>query len=173
LAIPLEAPIMPIQEESQVSLGYPTGIVEEAIVELPVKATKDTPEDWSEHECLSRNIYWESKGQGDRGMQLVAQVTMNRVNSNKRYFPNTVCQVVRQRVGKKCTFSWYCDGKSDRPKEPKEWAKAQRIASNAIDGKYAGLTKALYFKRCNIVSEFFNKLRYLGRENSHCFYTSE
>jgi spore germination cell wall hydrolase CwlJ-like protein len=34
-------------------------------------------------ECLARNIYFESRNQGYRGMQAVANVTMNRVNSEK------------------------------------------------------------------------------------------
>ncbi len=178
LAIPLEAPIMMIQEESEASLGYPTGVVLEAPVETPVKAevlmrSTDDSDTWSEHECLSRTVYWESKGQGDRGMALVAQTTINRVNSEKKYFPNTICQVIKQRIGRSCAYSFYCDGKSDRPVELDEYKKAKDIAQRAINGEYKNLSSALYFKKCNVVSGFFNKLRYLGREKAHCYYTSE
>ena len=152
--------------------GY-EGTVEgvKAPVGLPIKPESFSDSStWSEHTCLSLNVYWESKGESERGMILVAQTTMNRVNSDKKYFPNTVCQVVKQRTGKKCTFNWYCNGKSDIPVEPKQYEKAKIIADKALKGEYSKVTRALYFKKCTIVSRFFDKLRYLGREGNHCFF---
>lgn len=131
----------------------------------------DDSDTWDEHTCLSRAIYFESKGESDRGKILVAQTTINRTNSDKKYFPNTICQVVKQRTGRRCTYSWFCDGKSDRPKDLTQYRKSETIATNAINGKYEGITKALYFKRCSVISRFFDKLKYLGREQNHCFFT--
>ena len=73
--------------------------------------------------CLAKNIYFEARDQSTKGQIGVALVTINRVNS--KHFPNTLCKVVHQgqinRYGKmilhKCHFSWYCDGKSDTPKD--------------------------------------------------------
>lgn len=73
----------------------------------------------AEIECLAKNMYFEARGEGERGQTAVAFVTINRVRSNK--YPNTVCEVVYQAktnsrgvpLRNQCQFSWYCDGKVD------------------------------------------------------------
>ena len=73
-----------------------------------------------ELECMSKNIYFEAALESTAGKLAVAQVTMNRVNSER--YPSTVCKVITQGrhyksglpVKNRCQFSWYCDGKSDR-----------------------------------------------------------
>ena len=85
--------------------------------------------------CLALNTYHEAKNQSMVGQIAVAEVVMNRV-ADRRY-PNTVCEVVKQGpkykgsdvpVRHRCQFSWYCDGKSDIPKNEKAWKKAQDYA---------------------------------------------
>lgn len=168
LQISSDKPIQLPEQRYTVDLGYPIGEGDKAPVEAPRKVDDSTS--WDEHTCLSRAIYFESKGESDRGKILVAMVTINRVNSDKKYFPNTICQVVKQKVGKRCTYSWFCDGRSDIPKDLTQYRKSETIATNAMNGKYRGITKALYFKRCSVISRFFDKLKYLGREGGHCFF---
>ena len=90
--------------------------------------------------CLALNTYHEAKNQSLVGQIATAQVVMNRVADNR--YPNTVCEVVKQGphrpswenpekeypVKHRCQFSWYCDGKSDIPKNEKAWKKAQDYA---------------------------------------------
>ena len=90
--------------------------------------------------CLALNTYHEAKNQSMVGQIATAQVVMNRVED--RRFPNTVCEVVKQGptrpswedpnkeypIKHRCQFSWYCDGKSDVPKNEKAWRKAQDVA---------------------------------------------
>ena len=90
--------------------------------------------------CLALNTYHEAKNQSMIGQIATAQVVMNRVED--RRFPNTVCEVVKQGptrpswedpnkeypIRHRCQFSWYCDGKSDVPKNEKAWRKAQDVA---------------------------------------------
>ena len=90
--------------------------------------------------CLALNTYHEAKNQSKVGQIATAQVVMNRVEDNR--FPNTVCEVVKQGptrpswedpnkeypIRHRCQFSWYCDGKSDVPKNEKAWRKAQDVA---------------------------------------------
>ena len=90
--------------------------------------------------CLALNTYHEAKNQSMVGQIATAQVVMNRVED--RRFPNTVCEVVKQGptrpswedpekeypIRHRCQFSWYCDGKSDVPKNEKAWRKAQDVA---------------------------------------------
>ena len=42
-----------------------------------------------DRKCLTENIYFEARGQGQAGWLAVAQVTQNRVDDKR--FPNTVC----------------------------------------------------------------------------------
>ena len=90
--------------------------------------------------CLALNTYHEAKNQSMIGQIATAQVVMNRVADDR--YPNTVCEVVKQGphrpswenpekeypVKHRCQFSWYCDGKSDIPKNEKAWKKAQDYA---------------------------------------------
>lgn len=165
----ISLPVERLEQRSGVEVGKAVGESGKAPVELPMKV--DESSTWSEHTCLARAIYFESLGESDRGKILVAMVTLNRVNSDKKYFPNSICQTVKQRVGKRCIYSWFCDGKSDIPKDLTQYRKSETIATNAMNGKYKGITKALYFKRCSVISRFFDRLKYLGREQNHCFFT--
>ena len=98
--------------------------------------------------CLAKNMYYEARSQGLAGQLAVSLVVLNRVKDNR--FPNTICEVVHQGpvreswktkgknvpdsertyypIRHRCQFSWYCDGKSDVPKNEKAWKKAQDVA---------------------------------------------
>ena len=76
------------------------------------RMTKDTQK---QIECLAENIYFEARNEPIEGQYAVAFVTMNRVNST--YFPDTICDVVKQKtkvesIGNQrvvCQFSWWCE----------------------------------------------------------------
>lgn len=165
----LSLPIMMTMPRYDLEVGKGT-VVDEKESGGSLRMVLDDSDTWDEHTCLSRAIYFESKGESDRGKILVAQTTINRMNSDKKYFPNTICQVVKQKIGKRCTYSWFCDGKSDKPKDLTQYKKSEIIADKALKGEYSKVTKALYFKKCTIVSRFFDKLKYLGKEGAHCFF---
>ena len=59
--------------------------------------------------CLAENIYFEAGHESEQGQLAVAFVTMNRVNSGK--FANSICGVVKQKIGSTCQFSWWCESK--------------------------------------------------------------
>ena len=97
-----------------------------------------------EVKCLALNIYHEARNQPLVGKLAVAQVTINRVNDNR--FPNSVCAVVRQGfyynqspIKNRCQFSWWCDGKSDKPKDKVSWQKIQILAYNIHTGFFNGI----------------------------------
>ena len=84
-------------------------------------------------ECLAMNIYHEARNESLSGKIAVILVTMNRVADER--FPASICKVVHE--GKhyysekkkkyypfrdRCQFSWYCDGKSDEPRNKRAWA---------------------------------------------------
>jgi len=89
--------------------------------------------------CMAKNIFFEAAIESTAGKLAVAQVTLNRVDSNR--FPNTVCEVVydgihythssgiKMPIRDRCQFSWYCDGKGDEPKEGSRlWKDSQELA---------------------------------------------
>ncbi len=86
------------------------------------------------HYCLTEAIYFESRGEPEKGQRAVAQVVLNRVRSG--VYPSNVCDVVYQNAHRrnKCQFSYLCDGSSLKVKEKDAWKAAERIASEAIAG---------------------------------------
>jgi len=95
-----------------------------------------------EVECLALNIYHEARNQPLVGKLAVAEVTLNRVKDDR--FPNNICGVVYQGyyytnnnpIKNKCQFSWWCDGKSDRPRDKKAWEESMRLASYVQSGLF-------------------------------------
>lgn len=76
--------------------------------------------------CLALNIYHEARSEPIEGQVAVALVTLNRVKSG--VYPNNVCDVIKQYK----QFSWYWDGKPDRPMEQVAWHMAQQLAKYMI-----------------------------------------
>lgn len=123
-------------------------------------------------ECLAKNIYFEGRNQPWVGQVAVAQVTLNRVESAS--FPNTICEVVKQQKGNICQFSWYCDGKSDSPKDAKNYETATKVAIQVYSGTIPDVTggalwyHATYIKKPFWAYTFKEKVRI----NEHIFYGS-
>lgn len=68
-------------------------------------------------------------------MVAVGQVVFNRIADPR--FPKDVCAVVKQRGLKtlrKCQFSWFCDGASDKPTDKSAWSMAREIANEMVSG---------------------------------------
>lgn len=90
----------------------------------------------AKHErCLTNAIYFEARGEPERGQMAVAQVVLNRVFSE--YYPDNVCGVVYQNSHRKlaCQFTFACDNVRDVVTEPEAWETAKRIARDTLDGK--------------------------------------
>ena len=90
--------------------------------------------DAREHHCLSQAVYYEARGETQRGQVAVAEVVMNRVRSS--YYPNTICNVVYQGSHRVtgCQFTFTCDGSlAERPRG-RAWERAQRVATAVILG---------------------------------------
>lgn len=69
--------------------------------------------------CLADNVYFEARGESREGWSAVTNVVFNRMKS--KHFPDTACQVVKQRRGNVCQFSWVCNKpvKSSKYRETK------------------------------------------------------
>jgi len=132
--------------------------------------------------CLALNVYHEAKNQSFMGQVAVAQVVMNRVKDAR--YPNTVCDVVKQAetykykptipIKNKCQFSWYCDGKSDKPEEPKAWRDAMHVANGVYNGHIGDFVEgATHYHAYYVNPSWANVKKYVLRIDDHIFYKWE
>ena len=107
-----------------------------------LESSASTNED--EHHCLALALYWEARGETDAGMIAVGWTILNRVASPD--FPDTPCKVIYQGGEKPpCQFSWWCDGKSDKPRSQKSWVKARLVAADLLTNPPSDPTKGALF----------------------------
>lgn len=85
--------------------------------------------------CLANAIYFEARSEPVKGQIAVAQVVINRAFSG--FYPNDICGVVYQNAHRhlSCQFTFACDGKSKAIHDRGSWARANRIAKQALDGQ--------------------------------------
>lgn len=122
--------------------------------------------------CLTMNIYHESRSESRAGQIAVASVTLNRVKSKK--FPETVCGVVKQGGQKRrnrCQFSWWCDGKDDKPTNNKAWNRAMEIGRLSLLGIIDDPTGgALYYHADYVQPNWSRVFERSARIGKHLFY---
>lgn len=135
---------------------------------------------YKEERCLALNVYHEARSESLAGQYAVADVVLNRVESNR--FPNTVCDVVYQAqlwdghpVRNKCHFSWFCDGKRDEPAERDAWYRAQEVAQSIMyTNRFRGITEGSTHYHTQYVDPSWNRnMRLVGTIGDHIFYLEE
>lgn len=75
-------------------------------IELRTSHSSFTKDMRKELLCLADNMYFEAVSEPTKGQIAVAYVTLNRVLSEN--YPDRICDVVHQKTGGVCQFSWYC-----------------------------------------------------------------
>ncbi len=123
-------------------------------------------------DCLALNIYHEARGESLDGQVAVAQVVMNRVGDAE--FPSRVCEVVRQggeRPRDRCQFSWWCDGRGDRPDDLAAWIGskdlARRILAGSLDDPTGG---ALWYHADHVSPNWDMDIIRQAKIGRHVFY---
>ena len=124
-------------------------------------------------DCLAINVYREAGHEPFEGKVAVAQVTLNRVNSNK--FPRDVCAVVYQksRFTERvvCQFSWYCDSKHrNRPVDEEAYEESYRVAKMVFleDFRLESIENALYYHADYVNPNW--RLKRITKIGQHIFY---
>lgn len=155
-------------------------IVQESVEEVAEMAQESEEDDL---ECLALNIYHEARSDSFAGKIAVADVTLNRVDSN--LFPDTVCKVVKQAnmrinwkgnevpIQHQCHFSWYCDGLSDEPMETESYEEALNIAQSALRQDWRGISEgATHYHATYVSPNWINDrgMVSVGRIGEHKFY---
>lgn len=91
--------------------------------------------------CLADAVYFEARGEPERGRIAVAQVVLNRLKNPA--YPNSICGVVYQNKHRRnrCQFSFACDGIRERITDKGAWAEAQALAKRVMEDE-----KTLYIE---------------------------
>lgn len=150
----------------------------QAVLRGPSAAPEVAPRTFSEqavnareHNCLSQAIYYEARGETQRGQVAVAEVVMNRVRSSA--YPNTICEVVYQGSTRStgCQFTFTCDGSlRDRPRG-RGWERAQRTATAMMLGYHRPITQNATHYHTHAVNPVWNSgLVETTKIGSHVFY---
>jgi len=125
----------------------------------------------AEWQCLAEALYFEARGESVQGQFAVAEVILNRVDSDR--FPGSICAVVKQGTGRKyaCQFSFTCDGIAEVIKEPAAFEQVGKVAKLMIDGAPRGLTDgATYFHTRNVRPSWARKFTRTTTIGVHLFY---
>ena len=145
-----------------------------ALVSVPAHAGE------GDKQCLAEAVYYEARDQGWVGMLAVGIVVQNRVRSSR--YPDDICSVVHQGrywkgnpVRHKCQFSYFCDGKPERPTERKPWAAALNISSLLLSNsiEVVGLEDATHYHTTNVQPRWSKSLTFRRVIGDHVFYTEK
>lgn len=121
----------------------------------------------NEIRVLALNMYHEARGEGPIAMQMVGEVTLNRVASVN--YPNSICKVVYQ----KGQFSW-TKKKDQTPHEKESWDLAMKIAEDLVNGDIHYIDNgATHFLNPSSVSKtpkWARRFEKVGKYGSHVFY---
>ena len=120
--------------------------------------------------CLALNIYHEARGEPPEGQVAVAYVVLNR--RGHPAFPDTVCGVVLQggEARHRCQFSWYCDGRSDRPHERAAWERAKAVAMSVLLEEDDPTGGAVYYHAVDVRPTWASRFTVTAAIGRHIFY---
>jgi spore germination cell wall hydrolase CwlJ-like protein len=122
--------------------------------------------------CLADAIYFESRGEPERGQVAVAQVVINRVFSG--FYPEDVCGTVYQNAHRflACQFTFACEGKKLVVNDQPAWDRATRISRDMLDGKLwlTDVGKATHYHASWVKPAWVREMRTIQRIGVHTFY---
>ncbi len=126
-------------------------------------------------ECLALTIYFEARGEPRMGKLAVGHVVMNRARD--RRYPQWICDVVRQGgewPRNRCQFTWWCDGRSDQPRERTAWQESKALARNIYWGFSEDPTNGALWYHADYVAPIWRKAFGEGPTiGHHIFYRKE
>ena len=134
--------------------------------------------------CMAQNVYFEAASESFIGQIAVAQVVMNRVESE--HFPDNPCDVIYEGpsyisnkgnilpIKHRCQFSWYCDGKPDTILNLQIYGKILDLVDYLIPNGYFDITDGATHYHADYVRPDWAKTKTKTIEiEDHIFYRWE
>lgn len=132
--------------------------------------------------CLVLNAYYEARGESRALITAVTMVVLNR--SMHDFFPTKICDIIKQTkldahgdiILNQCQFSWYCDGKSDYPRDNRAYGRVEYTTEQAVskwfDGKDIS-NGATHFHSTKVNPDWANDFTRVAMIDNHIFYKME
>tara|TARA_R110000824_G_C14867594_1_gene641961 strand:+ start:81 stop:476 length:396 start_codon:yes stop_codon:yes gene_type:complete len=130
---------------------------------------------------MALNVYYEARNQPVEGQMAVTYTVLNRVKDVR--YPDKVCDVVYQGQHSKitglplrdrCQFSWYCDGRTDRPHDLDAYRWAEIIVRHVWEHQDKDITGgATHYHSIDVKPEWATDKTFLKRIGDHLFYRWE
>jgi len=127
-----------------------------------------------EEHCLATAIYFEARGESEKGQLAVAEVIVARTKTPGR--PSTICGVVYEGAHRRtgCQFSFTCDRASDVAPMNEAWSRARRIAgdvlSGAIDTLNSVVRGATFYHANYVRPRWASQMVRVAQIGTHIFY---
>lgn len=157
-------PMQPVQPVVPVSADEVRGssLLEQAVMKKLLK----------EHRCLADALYYEARGEGEKGQKAIAEVIFTRLQKGK--YGHSICAVVYEGAGQSsCQFSFTCNGALHQAKNLGAWMKAQQLAARILTGEepLKGATGgAVNFHAASVDPEWSAELARTTQIGNHVFY---
>ena len=132
--------------------------------------------------CMAQNVYFEAASESFIGQIAVAQVVMNRVESE--HFPNNPCDVIYEGpyyisysgnilpIKHKCQFSWYCDGKPESITDRKAWDLAVNVSMRVLLNTLPDITEGSMWYHNTSVEPYWAVTKHkVTQIDNHIFYS--
>jgi len=171
-------PAAPTEQERQVevvAMSTPIPDEDEVAAMLPSNAANPSPANVAQGEerCLATAIYFEARGESEKGQKAVAEVILARTRTPGR--PSTVCGVVYEGAERSsgCQFSFTCDRAPNVAPLNEAWLRAQRIASemlSALDRLSSIVRGATYYHAKYVSPPWAARMEKVATIGSHVFY---
>lgn len=138
---------------------------------------KPIPHDEKDLFCLTRNAYYEAKGDSQMSQIAVTHVVLNRLHNGK--YPKDVCDVVYQKHKNDnqhvvCQFSWYCDKTlMTRRVDETGWTESLNAVKKALSIYYqrgVDVTEGATYYHANYVNPGWRHLQKVTSIGSHIYY---
>lgn len=158
---PLAQPVQPVVPVSAEDVRT-TSLVEQAVMKKLLK----------EHRCLSDALYYEARGEGEKGQKAIAEVIFTRLQKGK--YGHSICAVVYEGANQpKCQFSFTCNGALKNTKNQVAWTKAQQLAARILTGEETlknATGGAVNFHAITVDPEWAGELARTTQIGNHVFY---
>lgn len=144
-------------------------------IETELEAPKELPELVEEYKegfsldeqgkCLANAVYFEARGESLEGQLAVADVVINRTESDK--YPSTWCNVIKQ----KAQFSFVKNRAFPKVRDMESWETAKAVARIAIEDAHEIVPEGVLWYHADYVKPVWRKrLNQVAKVGVHIFY---